>query len=48
MIYTGITRGSDLVLLVGSVSHPNSMFEKARRDISNTNILTVGDLFYDE
>lgn len=47
MIYVGVTRASELVFLVGSVSNEaSSMLSRARRETSDKGILTIGELLY--
>ena len=45
MLYTMVTRGSDLVILVGSVDDsPNSQLNRSRQDIADEGVLTIGEL----
>ena len=44
MIYTMITRGSDLVIGVGSVGSYGSMLERARKDVNIRKVNTIGEL----
>lgn len=45
MLYTMVTRGSNLVILVGSVDDsPNSQLNRSRQDIADEGVLTIGEL----
>ena len=49
MMYTAYTRGIDGVFSLGSVSNDkNSMLSRARMEVSESNILTIGELLFRE
>lgn len=49
MMYTEFTRGIDGVFSLGSVSNDkNSMLSRARMEVSEANILTIGELLFRE